>query len=400
MRILLFLLTFICYSSAWSYPYTHIYIFGDSLSDTGRLFNASEGQLPPEPYFEGRISNGPVWPERLASLLDIVYSSETNFAWAGATSGTTNTFSEEFNDLSGLQQQLDDYLATTERADPDALYVIWIGSNDFLGITNLFQAQSVVEEGVSNIVNAVNQLRQQGAQHILVPNIPDLGKTPRMLQSVMSSMLTNLTVTFNQTLAENLQDSGVVLVDVQESLALLQNQATTMNSDEFNFTNFTDFCVDTKAETVCDNPEQYFYWDDLHPSTQGHLAIALIFYAAIAEPRYVNDMLYLPVVKVKNLDSNEFLFNTVLLRDLNDERFALHTTNYSISTYSEIPSLVATFGDIPTFDNSTATLSIPAVYTGDQLIEKYQLELQLDPTTLETHPTFLLDFNTVVPSQD
>ncbi len=400
MRILLFILTISFYSTVWSYPYSNIYIFGDSLSDTGRLFEASEGQLPPEPYYQGRISNGPVWPEQLAPLLNLTYTPETNFAWAGATSGTTNTLDDRFNDLSGLQQQIDNYLVTTEQTDPDALYIIWIGSNDFLEISSIFQAQTVINEGVNHIVNAVEQLQQHGAQHILVPNIPDLAKTPRMSQSVMGSMLANLTLSFNNLLAENLQDSKVILVDIPESLAILQDETTLTNSTELSFTNFTESCVDIEAETVCNNPEQHFYWDDLHPSTQGHFVIALMFYAAVAEPRYADERLHLPIVKVKSGETSEFIFNTGLLRDLTDERFALHTTDHSISTYSEIPLLVATLGDIPTFDNSTGVLSLPVVYAGDQLSEKYQLELQLDLATIDnssTLPKFLLNLDTIVP---
>ncbi|KAJ2667887.1 hypothetical protein GGH99_006550, partial [Coemansia sp. RSA 1285] len=45
-----------------------LYIFGDSLSDTGRLHTMTFGLVPPEPYWEGRFSNGPLWIEYLALL--------------------------------------------------------------------------------------------------------------------------------------------------------------------------------------------------------------------------------------------------------------------------------------------------------------------------------------------
>ncbi|OAD20153.1 GDSL family lipase, partial [Candidatus Thiomargarita nelsonii] len=132
-KFLLKYILILCYLpiQAWSFPYSEIYVFGDSLSDTGRLFEAIE--LPSVPYSEGRFSDGEVWVEILAEdFLDLSYNPQTNFAWGGATTGTTNVFHE---DLPGLQQQVDTYLE--KAADPNGLYVIWAGSNDFLsGVTN------------------------------------------------------------------------------------------------------------------------------------------------------------------------------------------------------------------------------------------------------------------------
>ena len=50
-------------------PITDLYVFGDSLSDTGNLFALTFGIEPPSPpYFDGRFSDGPVWVETLAPL--------------------------------------------------------------------------------------------------------------------------------------------------------------------------------------------------------------------------------------------------------------------------------------------------------------------------------------------
>jgi len=71
-------------------------------------------------------------------LLNLTYNPQTNFAWAGAMSGTTNSWSEKAPDakLWGLQQQVDTYIKNTAAADPEGLYVVWAGSNDFMGDVN------------------------------------------------------------------------------------------------------------------------------------------------------------------------------------------------------------------------------------------------------------------------
>jgi phospholipase/lecithinase/hemolysin len=84
--------------------FEELYIFGDSLSDPGNLFDFSGGIFPPPPYFEGRFSNGPVWSEYFADLLDLsparlleaqtdpfAASEGINFAISGANSGDSNS---------------------------------------------------------------------------------------------------------------------------------------------------------------------------------------------------------------------------------------------------------------------------------------------------------------------
>src|SRR5258708_9793252 len=45
----------------------NIVVFGDSLSDTGNLYKIYKIPVSP-PYYEGRFSNGPVWPEILIAF--------------------------------------------------------------------------------------------------------------------------------------------------------------------------------------------------------------------------------------------------------------------------------------------------------------------------------------------
>src|SRR5262245_27393617 len=82
-------------SDAFNYTvapaFSGLVVLGDSLSDQGRLFAATGGLFPPDPpYFQGRISNGPVWIEDLAPQLGLSVSLANNLSVAGATTGTAN----------------------------------------------------------------------------------------------------------------------------------------------------------------------------------------------------------------------------------------------------------------------------------------------------------------------
>ncbi|MEM6331266.1 MAG: SGNH/GDSL hydrolase family protein, partial [Planctomycetota bacterium] len=128
--------------AAASGPYANLYVFGDSLSDTGNTdFWTTEGPLaflapdtPGDAYFDGRFSNGPVFTEWLADGLGLgPLTPDTlggdNFAYGGAyTSGSPlgqNFFVDDLDD------QIDDFLAT-RTARPDDLFTVLIGANDFL----------------------------------------------------------------------------------------------------------------------------------------------------------------------------------------------------------------------------------------------------------------------------
>src|ERR1051326_1783426 len=55
-------------AQAKSQPFSHIVVFGDSLSDTGNYYQLSGGS-PAAPYAGGRFCNGPIWVEYLSLQL-------------------------------------------------------------------------------------------------------------------------------------------------------------------------------------------------------------------------------------------------------------------------------------------------------------------------------------------
>src|SRR5579859_807275 len=113
-------------------PFSHIMIFGDSLSDTGNYFRLSGGS-PPAPYVGGRFCNGPIWVEYLSVQLGMDYQPADNFAVGGATTGTLNS-NDGFagKQYPGLQDEITTFQASAAITEPErALYVVEAGANDF-----------------------------------------------------------------------------------------------------------------------------------------------------------------------------------------------------------------------------------------------------------------------------
>jgi len=159
-----------------------LYVFGDSLSDTGNVFAATGGAFPQSPpYFNGRFSNGPLWVEYLADDLGLPRNPSTNFAYGGATTGSNNAINSA---LPGLQQEINGFTTANPSADPNGLYIVWAGANDYPGAGDINPTIPV-----TNLSNAVQSLAGVGARNILVVNlpVPDLGQLPGTLNTANSA---------------------------------------------------------------------------------------------------------------------------------------------------------------------------------------------------------------------
>lgn len=248
--------------------FSQIVVFGDSLSDTENTFAATATQLPPSPpYFEGRASNGLLWVEYLADDLGLSRDRRQNYAFFGATSGKDNTAPLPANApiLPGLQQQLENFKAKNSKADPKALYVIWVGANDYLG-----SEQTDPFVPINNISSAVSTLARSGAKNFLVVNLPDLGRIPATKDNIeVASNLNALSQFHNLGLRATLKvlsqktDLNIVSVDVNSLF-----RRAIANPAEFGLKNVTDACL-TQAG-VCSNPNEYLFWDNVHPTTGVH----------------------------------------------------------------------------------------------------------------------------------
>ncbi len=261
--------------------FSKIYAFGDSLTDTGNSFAGTGSLIPPSPpYFQGRFSNGPVWIEYLTSELGLGL---TNFATGGATTGNANVLvpgGNPFN-LPGLEQQIQNFKIANPIADANALYVLWAGANDYLG-----GRQTNPAIPVSNLATAVTSLASAGAKNFLVANLPDLGKVPAAnSNATISAGLNALSGGHNFGLSQALASLDSTLNVNIKSLDVntLVNQAIA-NSTQFGFTNVTDACLNLNAGTICSNPNEYLFWDNLHPTTNAHSLIAKTALVEIPEP--------------------------------------------------------------------------------------------------------------------
>jgi phospholipase/lecithinase/hemolysin len=257
-------------SFASAAPFSNVFVYGDSLSDLGNIYNVSGHTVPlSPPYYMGQFSNGPLAVEYLANSL---HSPLTSFAWGGATTGIGNSgdggtqTSLGIHSLPGMLLQVQGSLGSVAPFAPTSLFVVWGGPDDFI-------TGGSVAVGVTDILTIVGALQSVGATHILVPGMPDLGLTPAYFGNASA---TTFSFAFDQALQASLPH-GVTYFDTFGFMHLVVS-----NPGAFGFTDVTDPCL--VGLTPCSNPNQYLFWDDLHPTTAADQILAAQFANAVPEP--------------------------------------------------------------------------------------------------------------------
>ncbi|BAW81112.1 fatty acyltransferase-like protein [Candidatus Nitrosoglobus terrae] len=307
--------------TAFAIPtYSGFYVFGDSLSDVGNLYALTKGTVPVSPpYSKGRFSNGAVWVQDLAASLGLGQVTPSlkggqDFAYGDAQTGPTlahpgNSILDKAIDLPA---QLSAYQKAVPNPQPDALYALWIGSNDVDAlITGLLDRshslsssdiKTDINQAVGNIGSVVDSLAKDDMKHLLALNVPDLSKDPRAIAAAKNvdprdpaavlADIQTLTETFNSAFQQELltlaQRDGFHLSFVNTYVALDNIVA---DPRKYGLTNVTDPCwtgnfTDSQSGSVCANPNDHLFWDDLHPTAvvQSIVATDALKALAVSEP--------------------------------------------------------------------------------------------------------------------
>ncbi len=304
---LLLLLTGLCSGglSVFAQPaeptFSQIIVFGDSLSDTGNVRNRTDsesGGLVDYPghifnYATGRFTNdndtdpssilyAGVWHEQLAQtflgLPPAAYSlgGGTDYAFGGATTNdgahqelvVSTPFGDITITIDDMGKQMDDYLAA-HVVDPNALYIVWGGANDLF---NDDSATSVTATA-ARATALVSRLATAGAQYIMVPNAPPLGDTPASssdpaTMAALNAASMNYRDELNADLTSSL--SALALQGIMPTVYRVDVWTNTIRifSNPGNY-GFTDISSSSQGNSGA-NPDQFLFWDGIHPTTAGH----------------------------------------------------------------------------------------------------------------------------------
>ena len=286
--------------------YSSVTFFGDSLTDGGYFSPITQGKLGIKE--SGQFTTNPdnVWATSFAeqlgttSVANTVGSAQTgnNYAIGGARAGVdiVNTDFGVNIPVASVNTQVNGYLGN-KKVDSNGLYVVWGGANDLLAAAatgNPASAVNIISLAAKSQVDTINTLKNNGANYILVPNIPDIGLTPTAIAAgadfqKSGTLLANM---YNQSMYNGAVATGANIIPL-DTFSLLQQVVA--NPTAYGFTNVTQPACRTPSSLVCGSSnlvvpganESYFFADGIHPSGRAHQLIADYASAVVTAPSLI-----------------------------------------------------------------------------------------------------------------
>jgi phospholipase/lecithinase/hemolysin len=338
-------------------PVSRMVVFGDSLSDSGNLKRRLL-IFPNSPYWFGRFANGPNWSEYLAERTGIAVQ---NQAYGGAAAVKHEDVPSE-NIIAAIQQgaqffltgsvsnQVRDYLERDletgrVREPAEVVHVVWGGANDYISkepftgdISTLLDEPAgragyhrIVEEAVVALESQVRRLYAAGGRNFVLLNLPDLGKTPIVLQNEsylpfgppqpdpvrrlrLATRLSELTAHHNGRLARartalerDLAEAKLVYVDAARLVdEILAGRAPDGSGAPFDYGfalrdlekevrdgrrqgRFQKRCYSggylgsLSSSSVCEEAASAMFWDVVHPTSYTHCWLAYFVQRKLAD---------------------------------------------------------------------------------------------------------------------
>ncbi len=287
-------------STTASAQFSSMYVFGDSLSDNGSykpvlppgtgLFTTNPGPIWVTPFADHYGLGGVVGPANQGG---------NDYAWGGARVTQSPGYPAQPPTAAAVpvSSQISSYLGASGHADGNALYSVWAGANDiFQGLADL-QAGTITQAQLqTNVATAAGQLVQQigvlqaaGARYIMVWNLPDIGKTPAGTASGNAAGISSITSLYNTTLNTGLNQLGGNVIRINVFGFLNEVLA---NPSLYGIANTTTPACGATSSLVCtsanlvtpDAATTFLFADGVHPTTQGHLALAQLAESYIDGP--------------------------------------------------------------------------------------------------------------------
>lgn len=259
-----------------------IIAFGDSLSDTNNIYNASMWALPNDiSWFQGRFSNGFTWVEYLAKRHNLPL-----YNWAiGGAAGDA----QKYGIIPGLRQEVTSWVEYSKDAKnynkDKTLFTVLIGGNDLINYNR------TVNQLMADVQDSIEAIIANGGKNILVLNLPDISVAPvfKINPNLDKVKIATQVFDYNTKLAvyiESLKNRYRNQVNIEVFNTADSFTSILATPSKYGLANTTDSCLNLttdssgnyltkqKLRANCTNPNTFMFWDNLHPTTKMHEILA------------------------------------------------------------------------------------------------------------------------------
>jgi outer membrane lipase/esterase len=281
-------------------PQPRIVVFGGSLSDGGNLFaltrqnnvppsydlDATAYDVPNSAYARGghHLSNGPTWAEQFAKARGWAPDAAPAFASSDPRAGNFAVAGARARPDSAapnvpMGAQVGAFLQRSGGSAPAAaLYVIDFGGNDIRDALSGGDP-SVLGNALQSIGNNMSALYAAGARHFLVLNAPNISFIPSIAIYGPPAIVPALQLTqgFNYQLEHVIlaQLDALPGIEIQRFDLFGATNELHGNGASYGLTNVDAPCITPNvAPYFCQNPDEYFFWDGIHPTRAVHAILA------------------------------------------------------------------------------------------------------------------------------
>ncbi|KAI9315203.1 GDSL lipase/esterase [Dichotomocladium elegans] len=224
-------------------------------------------------------AGGPNWVEYLTDAYPMIQYWDFAYNSAPVLSPLVGQTSSSVIDVATqITELLPAHFNITQYDSSETLYTIWVGIND-IGLTVAWEnTDNLTALIIAQYQTLVEYLVYQGARQFMLVNVPPIDRAPKWYNGPQENLVQARVDDFNKKLAAMVDDlkekfklpySRFRLFDAHAAFSRMLDSPSS-----YGLVDVTGYCPGRSHAKDCVSSDQYFWYNDLHPTSRVHQLLA------------------------------------------------------------------------------------------------------------------------------